>query len=119
ESVTRRHEEIYYKDSLSRPYWLYDVTHRGESHRGGTVSYQNIHEAQFSLQLYEHLQRVTKLAGTKAYVGIITPYKLQLKCLHREFDVILKSDEGKLGRRKNHGDPRAGGNCGDKERTCQ
>ncbi|KAH9293229.1 hypothetical protein KI387_041567, partial [Taxus chinensis] len=55
----------------------------------------NIHEAQFALQLYELLQRVTKLAGIKVSVGIITPYKLQLKCLHREFDVVLKSDEGK------------------------
>ncbi|KAH9309266.1 hypothetical protein KI387_037177 [Taxus chinensis] len=63
--------------------------------RGGSVSYQNIHEAQFALQLYEHLQRVTKLVGIKVSVGIITPYKLQLKCLHRYSDVVLKSDEGK------------------------
>ncbi|KAH9293796.1 hypothetical protein KI387_041002, partial [Taxus chinensis] len=29
------------------------------------------------------------LAGIKGAVGIITPYKLQLYCLHREFDVVL------------------------------
>ncbi|KAH9291592.1 hypothetical protein KI387_043219, partial [Taxus chinensis] len=51
----------------------------------------NIHEAQFSLQLYELLQRITKLAGIKVSVGIITPCKLQLKCLHREFDVAINN----------------------------
>ncbi|KAH9300659.1 hypothetical protein KI387_012242, partial [Taxus chinensis] len=39
--------------------------------------------------------RVTKLAGIRVSVGIITPYKLELKCLHREFDVVIQSDEGK------------------------
>ncbi|KAH9291637.1 hypothetical protein KI387_043177, partial [Taxus chinensis] len=87
-SVTRRPDEIYYRDSLLRPYLLFDVTHGRESHRRGSVSYQNIHEAHFALQLYEHLQRVTMLAGIKGAVGIITPYKLQLYCLHREFDVV-------------------------------
>ncbi|KAH9304331.1 hypothetical protein KI387_008735, partial [Taxus chinensis] len=81
--------------SLLRPCLFYDVTHGRGSHRGGSVSYQNIHEALFTLQLYELLQRVTELAGIKVSVGIITPYKLQLKFLHREFDVVLKSDEGK------------------------
>ncbi|KAH9297462.1 hypothetical protein KI387_029144, partial [Taxus chinensis] len=65
ESVTRRPDENYCKDSLLRPYLFYDVTHGRESHRRGSVSYQNIHEAQFALQLYELLQRVTKLAGIK------------------------------------------------------
>ncbi|KAK4390269.1 putative helicase DDB [Sesamum angolense] len=31
----------------------------------------------------------------KVSVGIITPYKLQLKCLQREFKDVLNSDEGK------------------------
>ncbi|XP_057823525.2 uncharacterized protein LOC131035819 isoform X2 [Cryptomeria japonica] len=95
ESVSRRPDEIYYKDPLLRPYLFYDITHGRESHRGGSVSYQNVHEAQFALQLYEHLQRVAKSACIKVSVGIITPYKLQLKCLQREFDSVLKSDEGK------------------------
>lgn len=96
ESVTNRPEEIYYKDPLLRPYIFYDITHGRESHRGGSVSYQNIHEAQFCLRLYEHLQKTLKTSGLgKMSVGIITPYKLQLKCLQREFDDVLKSEDGK------------------------
>lgn len=95
DSVAKRPDEIYYKDPLLKPYIFYDITHGRESHRGGSVSYQNIHEAQFALQLYEHLQKFVKAAGMKVSVGIITPYKLQLKCLHREFDSILSTEEGK------------------------
>lgn len=95
ESVVKRPDEIYYKDPLLKPYIFYDITHGRESHRGGSVSYQNIHEAQFALQLYEHLQKFVKSAGIKVSVGIITPYKLQLKCLQREFESVLSTEEGK------------------------
>lgn len=96
ESVVNLPEEAYYKDPLMRPYIFYDITHGRESHRGGSVSYQNIHEAQFCLRLYEHLQKTVKSLGMgKVSVGIITPYKLQLKCLQREFEEVLSSEEGK------------------------
>ncbi|XP_057502593.1 helicase sen1-like isoform X2 [Actinidia eriantha] len=96
ESVANLPDEIYYKDPLLQPYVFYDITHGRESQRGGSVSYQNIYEAQFCLRLYEHLQKTFKSLGAgKISVGIITPYKLQLKCLKREFEDILKSDEGK------------------------
>ncbi|KAG8641881.1 hypothetical protein MANES_12G040200v8 [Manihot esculenta] len=96
ESVVNLPDEIYYKDPLLRPYVFYDVTYGRESHRGGSVSYQNIHEAQLCLQLYEHLQKTLKSFGLgRISVGIITPYKLQLKCLQHEFSAILKSEEGK------------------------
>ncbi|KAF5185214.1 Helicase sen1 [Thalictrum thalictroides] len=84
ESVTNLPDEIYYKDNLLRPYVFYDVAHGRESHRGGSVSFQNIHEAQFCLRIYEQLQKTLKsLGANKVSVGIITPYKLQLKCLQR------------------------------------
>ncbi|XP_068637140.1 probable helicase MAGATAMA 3 isoform X1 [Aristolochia californica] len=97
ESVANLPDEIYYKDPLLKPYVFYDITHGKESHRGGSVSYQNIHEAQFCLRLFEHLQKILKSLGinNKVSVGIITPYKLQLKCLQREFDEVLNSDEGR------------------------
>eukprot|EP01018_Ginkgo_biloba_P000122 Gb_34450 [translate_table: standard] len=96
ESVAKRADEVYYKDSLLKPYVFYDITHGRESHRGGSVSYQNVHEAQFALRLYEHLHSALKSAGiSKISVGIITPYKLQLKCLQREFESVLNSEEGK------------------------
>ncbi|KAK2998961.1 hypothetical protein RJ639_023227 [Escallonia herrerae] len=96
ESVTNLPEDVYYKDSLLRPYIFYDITHGRESHRGGSVSYQNIHEAQFCLRLYEHLQKTLKSFGLpKVTVGIITPYKLQLRCLQREFEEVLNSEGGK------------------------
>ncbi|KAG6784256.1 hypothetical protein POTOM_009944 [Populus tomentosa] len=96
ESVANLPDETYYKDPLLRPYLFYDVTHGRESHRGGSVSYQNVHEAQFCLQLYEHLQKSLKSLGMgRISVGIITPYKLQLKCLQQEFLAVLKSEEGK------------------------
>ncbi|MCL7048360.1 hypothetical protein MKW94_000768 [Papaver nudicaule] len=96
ESVGNLPDEVYYKDPLLRPYVFYDITHGRESHRGGSVSYQNIHEAQFVLRLYEHLHRTLKSLGAKKVtVGIITPYKLQLKCLQREFEEVLNSEEGK------------------------
>ncbi|KAG4201260.1 hypothetical protein ERO13_A05G267700v2 [Gossypium hirsutum] len=95
ESVSNLPDEVYYKDPLLKPYMFYDVTHGRESHRGGSVSYQNVHEAVFCLRLYEHLQRTIKSLGVpKITVGIITPYKLQLKCLQREFDSVIKSEEG-------------------------
>ncbi|KAL7116638.1 hypothetical protein ACP275_03G016900 [Erythranthe tilingii] len=96
ESVSNLPDEIYYKDPLLRPYVFFDVTYGRESHRGGSVSYQNTQEAQFCVRLYEHLQKTLKSLGVgKVSVGIITPYKLQLKCLQREFKDILNSDEGK------------------------
>ncbi|KAK9080810.1 hypothetical protein SSX86_000568 [Deinandra increscens subsp. villosa] len=96
ESVTNLPDELYYKDSLLRPYIFYDITHGRESHRGWSVSYQNVHEAQFCFRLYEHLQKtVKKLALPKVSVGIITPYKLQLKCIQREFEEVLSTEEGK------------------------
>ncbi|CAA2994480.1 Hypothetical predicted protein [Olea europaea subsp. europaea] len=96
ESVANLPDEKYYKDSLLKPYIFYDITHGRESHRGGSVSFQNTQEAQFCLRLYEHLQKTIKLSGVgKVSVGIITPYKLQLKCLQREFKDILYSEEGK------------------------
>ncbi|CAH9101521.1 unnamed protein product [Cuscuta europaea] len=97
ESVINLADEPYYKDPLLRPYMFYDITHGRESHRGGSVSYQNTHEAQFCVRLYEHLQKNCKALGVvgKVSVGIITPYKLQLKCLQREFADILSSEEGK------------------------
>ncbi|GFY85806.1 P-loop containing nucleoside triphosphate hydrolases superfamily protein [Actinidia rufa] len=96
ESVANLPDEIYYKDPLLRPYMFYDITHGRESQRGGSVSYQNIHEAQFCLRLYERLQKTLKSLGMgKVSVGIITPYKLQLKCLQREFENVLNSEEGK------------------------
>ncbi|KAJ0790690.1 putative P-loop containing nucleoside triphosphate hydrolase, DNA2/NAM7 helicase, helicase [Helianthus annuus] len=96
ESVTNLPDEFYYKDPLLRPYIFYDITHGRESHRGGSVSYQNVHEAQFCLRLYEHLQKTVKILGMpKVSVGIITPYKLQLKCIQREFEEVLNSEEGK------------------------
>ncbi|KAK6115465.1 hypothetical protein DH2020_007734 [Rehmannia glutinosa] len=96
ESVSKLPDEIYYKDPLLRPYLFFDITYGRESHRGGSVSYQNTQEAQFCVRLYEHLQKTLKSRGVgKVSVGIITPYKLQLKCLQREFKDVLNSDEGK------------------------
>uniref|UniRef100_A0A7N0ZSZ6 Uncharacterized protein n=1 Tax=Kalanchoe fedtschenkoi TaxID=63787 RepID=A0A7N0ZSZ6_KALFE len=95
ESVTSLPDEKYYQDRLLRPYIFYDISHGRESHRGGSVSYENLHEAQFCVQLYEHLQRTLKSMGSgKISVGIITPYKLQLKCIRREFEHIINSEEG-------------------------
>ncbi|KAH6759013.1 P-loop containing nucleoside triphosphate hydrolases superfamily protein [Perilla frutescens var. frutescens] len=96
ESVANLPDEIYYKDPLLRPYVFFDIAFGRESHRGGSVSYQNTQEAQFCVRLYERLQKTIKSLGVrKVSVGIITPYKLQLKCLQREFKDILNSDEGK------------------------
>ncbi|XP_037459597.1 uncharacterized ATP-dependent helicase C29A10.10c-like [Triticum dicoccoides] len=96
ESVVKLPDELYYKDALMAPYIFYDISHGRESHRGGSSSYQNVHEAQFALRLYEHLQRLVKVnGGKKASVGIITPYKLQLKCLQREFEEVMNTEEGK------------------------
>ncbi|CAJ2663447.1 unnamed protein product [Trifolium pratense] len=96
ESVVKLPDEAYYKDPLLRPYIFYDIRHGRESHRGGSVSYQNMTEAQFCLRLYEHVQKTVKSLGlAKITVGIITPYKLQLKCLQREFEEVLNSEEGK------------------------
>ncbi|XP_042015421.1 helicase sen1-like [Salvia splendens] len=96
ESVINLPDEKYYKDPLLRPYIFFDISHGRESHRGSSVSYQNTQEAQFCIRLYEHLQKSVKSLGIgKVSVGIITPYKLQLKCLQREFKDVLNSDEGK------------------------
>ncbi|KQJ96146.1 uncharacterized ATP-dependent helicase C29A10.10c [Brachypodium distachyon] len=96
ESVVKLPDEAYYRDALMSPYIFYDISHGRESHRGGSSSYQNVHEAQFALRLYEHLQKLMKAnGGKKVSVGIITPYKLQLKCLQREFEEVMNTEEGK------------------------
>ncbi|KAG2241693.1 hypothetical protein Bca52824_090266 [Brassica carinata] len=96
ESVTTAPDEIYYKDSVLKPYLFFNISHGRESHRGGSVSYENIDEARFCVGLYMHLQRTLKsLGGGKVSVGVITPYKLQLKCLKMEFGNALGQDEVK------------------------
>lgn len=97
DSIVSLPDETYYRDPMLKPYVFYDVTHGRESHRGGSASFQNIHEAQFILRLYEHLQKFVKAngGGKKVTVGIITPYKLQLKCLQREFEEVMGTEEGK------------------------
>ncbi|XP_048570882.1 uncharacterized ATP-dependent helicase C29A10.10c [Triticum urartu] len=96
ESIANLPDEAFYKDALMTPYIFYDISHGRESHRGGSSSYQNVHEAQFALCLYEHLQKFLRAnGGKKASVGIITPYKLQLKCLQREFAEVMNTEEGK------------------------
>ncbi|WOK91590.1 helicase sen1 isoform X4 [Canna indica] len=96
DSVVNAEDEVYYRDPLLRPYIFFDIMHGRESHRDGSVSYQNVHEAQFALRMYEHLQKTVKAnGGKKVSVGIITPYKLQLKCLQREFDEVMNTEEGK------------------------
>ncbi|XP_040384120.1 uncharacterized ATP-dependent helicase C29A10.10c-like [Oryza brachyantha] len=96
ESVVKLPDEAYYRDTLMAPYIFYDISHGRESHRGGSSSFQNVHEAQFVLRLYEHLQKFLRAnGGKKASVGIITPYKLQLKCLQREFEEVMSTEEGK------------------------
>jgi len=94
ESVSTAPDEIYYKDSVLKPYLFFDISHGRESHRGGSVSYENIDEARFCVGVYLHLQRTLKsLGGGKVSVGVITPYKLQLKCLKIEFGNALSQDE--------------------------
>lgn len=93
DSVSSLPDEPYHSDSLLRPYIFYDVSHGRESHKGNSVSYQNVTEAQFAARLYEHLQNFIKTAGiNKVSVGVITPYKLQLKCLQQEFGSLLSTD---------------------------
>ncbi|XP_021896083.1 LOW QUALITY PROTEIN: uncharacterized ATP-dependent helicase C29A10.10c-like [Carica papaya] len=94
ESVVNLPDEVYYKDALLRPYTFFDISHGRESHRGGSVSYENVDEARFCVGLYMHLQKTLKSMGAgKVSVGIITPYKLQLKCLKHEFGNLLSQDE--------------------------
>ncbi|MQM02775.1 hypothetical protein Taro_035545, partial [Colocasia esculenta] len=96
ESIASLADEVYYKDHLLKPYVFFDISHGRESHRGASVSYQNVHEAQFCLRLYEHLHDFLKSnGGNKISVGIITPYKLQLRCIRQEFEEVLNSEEGK------------------------
>ncbi|ESQ54211.1 hypothetical protein EUTSA_v10024227mg [Eutrema salsugineum] len=96
ESVSTAPDEIYYSDSVLKPYLFFDISHGRESHRGGSVSYENIDEARFCVGLYMHLQRTLKsVGGGKVSVGVITPYKLQLKCLKMEFGNALGQDEVK------------------------
>ncbi|KAJ7540105.1 hypothetical protein O6H91_10G001500 [Diphasiastrum complanatum] len=85
-------DEVFHKDPMLQPYLFYDISHGRESH-GGSVSYQNVVEAQFAARLYQHLKSVLQSAGTfKLSVGIISPYKLQLKCLQKEFESVLGTD---------------------------
>ncbi|KAH7283286.1 hypothetical protein KP509_35G070300 [Ceratopteris richardii] len=93
DSIASLPDEPYHSDPLLRPYVFYDVSHGRESHKGNSVSYQNVTEAQFAARLYEYLQNYLKAAGiSKVSVGVITPYKLQLKCLQQEFGALLTPD---------------------------
>ncbi|KAL3681980.1 hypothetical protein R1sor_000002 [Riccia sorocarpa] len=89
ESVRSRPDEAYHKDSLLQPYLFYDISHGRESH-GGSVSYQNKLEAQVAVRLYRHLQEVVAAGGLPSVsVGMITPYKQQLRCLQTEFEAVV------------------------------
>jgi senataxin len=97
ENVASLPDESYHRDALLRPYIFYDVSHGRESHKGNSVSYQNVNEANFAARLYEYLQSFIKSARIgKVSVGVITPYKLQLRCLHHEFGSISGSDVDKV-----------------------
>ncbi|KAL2610776.1 hypothetical protein R1flu_022468 [Riccia fluitans] len=89
ESVRSRPDEAYHKDLLLQPYLFYDISHGRESH-GGSVSYQNKLEAQVAVRLYLHLQEVVVAGGVPSVsVGMITPYKQQLRCLQTEFEAVV------------------------------
>ncbi|CAM6105716.1 unnamed protein product [Calypogeia fissa] len=89
ESVKEKPGEIYHKDQLLQPYLFYDISQGRESH-GGSVSYQNKLEAQVAVRLYMHLQKVIATAGiANVSVGMITPYKQQLRCLQSEFEALV------------------------------
>ncbi|KAG7584368.1 P-loop containing nucleoside triphosphate hydrolase [Arabidopsis suecica] len=94
ETISSTPDEMYYKDPVLRPYLFFNISHGRESHRGGSVSYENVDEARFCVGVYMHLQKTLKSLGAgKVSVGVITPYKLQLKCLKHEFGNALGQDE--------------------------
>ncbi|XP_024515989.1 helicase sen1-like isoform X2 [Selaginella moellendorffii] len=95
DSVKGLPDEIYHHDPLLQPYLFFDVSHGKESHISGSVSFQNVVEAKFAAKLYDHLQGVLKAAGRQqATVGVISPYKLQLRCIQREFESLSGDAKG-------------------------
>ncbi|KAG6543891.1 hypothetical protein Mapa_014731 [Marchantia paleacea] len=97
ESVKSRPDEVYHKDVLLQPYLFYDISHGRESH-GGSVSYQNKLEAQVAVRLYMHLQEVVAAGGIPSVsVGMITPYKQQLRCLQTEFEAAVGANAESKG----------------------
>ncbi|KAI5057202.1 hypothetical protein GOP47_0027217 [Adiantum capillus-veneris] len=89
-SVLSLPDEEYHKDSLLRPYLFFDIAYGRESQICGSGSFQNVMEAKFAAQLYEHLLEVLKSRGSpNISVGVITPYKLQLECLKQEFESLI------------------------------
>ncbi|XP_078436793.1 uncharacterized protein LOC144707525 [Wolffia australiana] len=98
DSVARMGEEEWLPrvkdDPMLRPYVFFDVAHGRETHRGGSVSFQNVQEAHFCRRLYERVTAAATAAGRgRVTVGVITPYKLQLKCIQREFDQVVASEQ--------------------------
>ncbi|MCO5594419.1 hypothetical protein L7F22_048449 [Adiantum nelumboides] len=78
-------DEIYHMNPLLRPYLFFDLAYGKESKLCDSGSFQNLMEAKFAAQLYEHLLEVMNKGSLNISVGVVTPYKLQLECLKQEF----------------------------------
>ncbi|GJP68522.1 hypothetical protein CLOP_g25215 [Closterium sp. NIES-67] len=92
-SVMGRPDEPYHADVLLRPLLFFDVSAGRESHGERSLSYQNTTEAQLAVALFKRLQEVSAAAGATGPVpvGVVTPYRQQLKLLRRCFDQLARS----------------------------
>ncbi|CAI7878872.1 unnamed protein product [Closterium sp. NIES-53] len=92
-AVTALPDEPYHADPLLRPLLFFDVSAGRESHGERSVSYQNTTEAALAVALFQRLQEVSVAAGATGPVpvGVVTPYRQQLKLLRRSFDHLARS----------------------------
>ncbi|CAI5994467.1 unnamed protein product, partial [Closterium sp. NIES-64] len=92
-AVTALPDEPYHADALLRPLLFFDVSAGRESHGERSVSYQNTTEAALAVALFQRLQEVSAAAGATGPVpvGVVTPYRQQLKLLRRSFDHLARS----------------------------
>eukprot|EP00271_Cylindrocystis_brebissonii_P021924 TRINITY_DN8169_c0_g1_i4.p1 TRINITY_DN8169_c0_g1~~TRINITY_DN8169_c0_g1_i4.p1 ORF type:complete len:1053 (-),score=232.79 TRINITY_DN8169_c0_g1_i4:155-3313(-) len=86
-SVVEKPEEPWHTHPLLRPYLFFDVSRGQESHGSSSMSYQNRDEAVLAVKLFQLLQEISAQAGASGPVpvGIVTPYKQQLRLLQQEF----------------------------------
>ncbi len=82
------------------PYRFFNLTQSREARSGRDgISLRNPTEARFAVRLFGHLAKKMRPGSTphwfSSHVGVITPYKHQVRALRREFSMLLGSAAGK------------------------
>ncbi|KAL6928713.1 hypothetical protein ACO0SA_002042 [Hanseniaspora valbyensis] len=84
--MARLNEKQWHKDSLFKPYKFFSVVD-GKEEKSASLSLSNTKEAEFTLELVDTLLKRFPKVSFKNQIGIVSPYKEQVRLIRRLFEM--------------------------------